>query len=465
MGISRRTLLVGAGAGAVAVVLAACTPEPQPTTRPTTAPPSPAPTVPPGAAPRPSAWTRSTWSTDPYSRGAMSYLPSGATPQLRKDLAEPIGGRIFLAGETTDPDHPGTVPGAIDSGQRAAAALLAASTSGERIAVVGAGAAGAAAARALADAGHEVTVFEARERTGGRIRTIADKKWPIPVQLGAWLSAGEDAGTLGAELAAQGIHRLGFDTPTTWSEGGAAPPIDEGPVHSALQRAANAPSDSPVVDALRAAGADPADPALAAALAWMQATTGADPAKASSWYPPALVPDALVGADGDVGALVDTPLAGIKVTLASPVTRIAYDGSGVSLRLGTGESLSFDRVVVTAPLGVLQHQAIEFAPPLPFGHRGAIAALASGYVETVWAQFDEQFWNVDADVWHVKGGDGPIRTWLNLQPVTGKPVLVGLVGGSEAEAFAKLGDAEAEAAVRESLRLFVAATPSPAPTR
>ncbi|MFD6698479.1 MULTISPECIES: FAD-dependent oxidoreductase [unclassified Microbacterium] len=461
MGISRRTLLVGAGAGAVAVVLAACTPGPQPTRSPTTAPPSPTPTVPPGAAPEPTAWMRSTWSTDAYSRGAMSYLPAGATPQLRTDLAEPIGDRVFLSGETTDPDHPGTVPGAIDAGQRAAALLIAASTSGERVAVVGAGAAGAAAARALTDAGRTVTVFEARERTGGRIHSVADKKWPIPVQLGAWLSAGEEAGTLGGELAAQGIHRLTFDTPTGWSKDGAAPAVDEAPLRHAIEQAANAPADMPVDAALKAAGADPADPALAAALAWLQATTGADVEKASSWFPPTFVPDSLVGADGDVGVLVNTPLDGIKVTLASPVTRIAYDDSGVSLRLGTGESLSFDRVIVTAPLGVLQHGAIEFAPPLPFAHRGAIAALASGYVETVWVQFDEAFWNVDADLWHVVGGDASVRTWLNLQPVTGRPVLVGLVGGPEAEAFAKLGDGDAEAVVRESLRVFVAATPTP----
>lgn len=50
---------------------------------------------------------------------------------------------------------------------------------------------------------------------------------------------------------------------------------------------------------------------------------------------------------------------------------------------------------------------------------------------------------------------------MNLQPVTGRPVLVGLVGGPEAEAFAKLGDGEAEAVVRESLRVFMAATPTP----
>ncbi|GAA4480600.1 flavin monoamine oxidase family protein [Microbacterium panaciterrae] len=460
MGISRRTLLVGAGTGVVAVVLAACTGQPRPTPT-SSAPPSPRPTIPTGAVPEPTTWMRSTWSTDPYSRGAMSYLPAGTTPQLRKDLAVPVLDRVFLAGEATDSDHPGTVPGAVSSGQRAAAAVIGAAASGERVAVVGAGAAGAAAARALADAGLAVTVFEARERVGGRIRSIVDKDWPIPVQLGAWLSTGQDAGTLGGVAAAQGIHLLSFGTATGWSKDGVAPTIDAGPVQKAVAQAANGASDVSIAAALKAAGSDPGDPALAAALAWLQARSGVDAAKASSWYPPTVAPDSLVGADGDLGVIVQDALKDVKVTLASPVIRVAYDDSGVSLRLGTGESLSFDRVVVTVPLGVLQQRAIEFSPPLPFAHRGAIAALASGYVETVWLQFDRTFWNVDADLWHVVGGDGPVRTWLNLQPVTGRPVLVGLIGGPEAEAFAKLGDTEAEATARESLAFFVAATATP----
>ncbi|MDQ4215318.1 flavin monoamine oxidase family protein [Microbacterium sp. ASV81] len=460
MGISRRTLLVGTGAGAVAVVLAACTGEPRPKPT-TTVPPTPRPTIPTGSVPVPTAWMRSTWSTDPYSRGAMSYLPAGAVPQNRKDLAAPILGRVFLAGEATDPDRPGTVQGAIDSGRRVAADVIAASTSGERIAVVGAGAAGAAAARSLADAGRAVTVFEARERTGGRIRSVVDKNWPVPAQLGAWLSAGEGANTLGGILAAQGIRRLAFGTSTGWSKDGAAPTVDGGALKKAIAQAVGGPSDVPLGTALTSAGADPQDPALAAALAWLQATTGVDAAKASSWYPPAFTPDALVGAGGDLGVIVDAPLKGLKVTLTSPVMRIAYDDAGVSLRLGTGEALSFDRVVVTVPLGVLQRHAIEFAPVLPFAHRGAIAALASGYVETVWLHFDKTFWSVDADIWHVVGGEGPIRTWLNLQPITGDAVLVGLVGGPDAEAYAKLSDADAQATARQSLMPFVSATKSP----
>src|SRR5690606_33361134 len=195
-------------------------------------------------------------------------------------------------------------------------------------------------------------------------------------------------------------------------------------------------------------------PALAAALAWLSATTGADPAKASSWYPPAFAADALTGMDEDLGAFFDEHLEDLEVTLASPVVRVAYDDSGVSLRLGTGEALSFDRVVVTAPLGVLQQQGIEFAPTLPFAHRGAIAALASGSLETVWMRFDEPFWDAEQPIWHVVGGDGLIRTWINLLPATGEPVLVGLAGGVAAEQLSALSERDARVAARQSLAFF-----------
>ena len=59
------------------------------------------------------------------------------------------------------------------------------------IAIVGAGVAGLAAARALVDAGHEVTVVEARDRVGGRILTVRDDRLPVPCELGAEFLHGE----------------------------------------------------------------------------------------------------------------------------------------------------------------------------------------------------------------------------------------------------------------------------------
>lgn len=451
MSITRRTLLIGAGSGAVAMLLAACTPRPEPTP---TATVDPTPPEPVEGAPEPSAMLRSTWADDPYSRGSISYVPAGATPQHREALGEALENRVFFAGEATDAEHPGTVRGAIDSGRRAAFAVMSAGERGERIAVIGAGAAGAVAARTLADGGADVMVFEARERTGGRLHSVQDEEWPLPVQLGAWLSAPGDPASVAASLDLPAITQLPFDSSIGQTEGGEVESPSAAEIQGAVDEAAGRPSDVPLLEALAEAGADVEDPELLASLAWLEATTGVDAARASSWFPPSLPSDTLTGAPVDVGAMVEEALDDLDVTLASPVGRIAYDEEGVSLRLGTGEALSFDRVVVTVPLGVLQEQAIEFAPALPFAKRGAIAALGSGFVETVWLRFDEHFWETDAVIWHVIGGDALIRTWLNLAPATGEPVLVGLVGAAAAEEFAALDDDEAELAARASLAFF-----------
>jgi monoamine oxidase len=61
--------------------------------------------------------------TDPASLGAYSYARPGAG-NVRRALAKPIGGVLFLAGEATDEDQPCTVEGAFSSGERAATQVL-----------------------------------------------------------------------------------------------------------------------------------------------------------------------------------------------------------------------------------------------------------------------------------------------------------------------------------------------------
>ncbi|WP_313362826.1 FAD-dependent oxidoreductase, partial [Microbacterium sp.] len=225
-------------------------------------------------------------------------------------------------------------------------------------------------------------------------------------------------------------------------------------VETAVTTAQAAPQDSSVADALVAAGIDPEDPATAALLALLAARTGADAADLSSWFAPPLPDAALQGVGDDLTPFIESTLDGVKVGLSSPVTRLAWDDTGVSVRLGTGEALSFDRVLLTVPLGVLQEQGIEFDPPLPFDNRGAVSALGMGAIETVWLRWDEPFWDGDEAIWHAVGEDIAIPTWINLRPSTGENVLVGIVGGAAAREFAELGEAEAVEAALGSLALY-----------
>jgi monoamine oxidase len=69
-------------------------------------------------------WHTHDWQLDPYSRGAYSYAPKGAS-EASALLATPVEGTLFFAGEHTDTTgHPGTVHGALRSGLRAAAQVL-----------------------------------------------------------------------------------------------------------------------------------------------------------------------------------------------------------------------------------------------------------------------------------------------------------------------------------------------------
>lgn len=65
------------------------------------------------------------WHADPYSRGGYAWVPAGAADALRV-LGMPVENTLYFAGEAVTPNgHTGTVHGAIASGRRAAAAILA----------------------------------------------------------------------------------------------------------------------------------------------------------------------------------------------------------------------------------------------------------------------------------------------------------------------------------------------------
>jgi monoamine oxidase len=73
--------------------------------------------------PDPVASVVTTWADDPYAAGSYSHCPLGADPSMLDLLAEPIGGRLLLAGEHTQSVRVGYADGAYVSGLRAADVL------------------------------------------------------------------------------------------------------------------------------------------------------------------------------------------------------------------------------------------------------------------------------------------------------------------------------------------------------
>ena len=472
--MKRRTFLIGSVSGLSLLAVSACTSDA----------PIPTPTVPhvPAPVPQPIAVQRTNWAADPFAYGAFSYAAVGSGPQDRIAMRQPVDDRIFFAGEATSDANPGTVYGARSSGLRAALEVAAVAEPGDRVTVIGAGIAGAVAARRLADEGFSVVVVEARERAGGRIHSHSGDEWPFPIELGAAVVGGPGT-TLLSELEDAGIETV--DAPTDAelrTRAGLkldADAVAAAAVAEAIAWAANQGSDRSLTDALEESGAG----ALGSSAteggvsdearlqhylrADIQAERAAAPDDLSAWFaePPVVREEGdeeapeMGGGEvlvvGEYQKLVTDALADLDVLPSSPVLSVKKTDRGVGLRLGRGESLSADRVIVTVPLGVLKAGAIDFDPPLPFSHRGAIDALGMGLQDKLVLRFEKPFWSTSATRWDIVGSDTDFPLWLNLEPLTGEPVLVALFGGEAADRLSASSDAELLEAALASLEPFL----------
>ncbi len=410
------------------------------------------------------------WAADPWSQGAYSILPPGATPADRVALGRPIGNRIFMAGEATSTAFPAQVHGALLSGRRAAAQVLA-SLPGRRgrVAVVGAGAAGLGAARALADAGVDVVVLEARDRIGGRVDT--SRALGVPTDLGAAWVEGTSGNPLTALARGAGVPLVPFDwdAQRVWSASGSE--YSDTSVEAASRRYAR----------VLASGQDLADDdwSLARALsAGSRATRTSLGAPLDAWTLDSEIPQEF-GADSpalsvlapDEGdeyggpqalptqgmAALLAPLAdGLDIQLGTVVQSVRWNANGVAIECSR-TALVVDRMVCTLPLGVLRSGAVHFSPALPAATRRAIGRLRMGVLDKVILRFPSVFWPRDATAIGIAGGaPGTVRSFISLLGVTGQPVLVGLRGGSAARAMERMDDTRVVADAVATLRAVFA---------
>ncbi|ALG10603.1 FAD-dependent oxidoreductase [Kibdelosporangium phytohabitans] len=76
----------------------------------------------PGA-PAPRHISRTTWSSDPFALGSYTCIGVGSSAKDLGTLGDPVGDRLFFAGEGTNPYHWGCVHSAYESGRREAARI------------------------------------------------------------------------------------------------------------------------------------------------------------------------------------------------------------------------------------------------------------------------------------------------------------------------------------------------------
>jgi monoamine oxidase len=77
-----------------------------------------------GPVPEPVEVVRTSWVSDPFSRGSYAYVPLGASRRDLDAIGQPLEGRLLFAGEATSSTRVAFADGALTTGIREAKRLL-----------------------------------------------------------------------------------------------------------------------------------------------------------------------------------------------------------------------------------------------------------------------------------------------------------------------------------------------------
>jgi monoamine oxidase len=350
--------------------------------------------------------------------------------------------------------------------------------------VVGAGMAGLVAARILQDSGFTVTIFEARNRIGGR--TWTDDSLGVPCDLGAsWIHGAGDnpltewAASIGLPLVYTPTSRRRFYRDGNWRSQRDLMRASWRGVSAAALRMWFAGQASE-----RSRGRGEAATALGTAigplldsssltladrrfLAWVVSVSeGVQGAPAevidlAEWYPREATGVNAMPRGGYRG-LVQDVAAGLDIRLDCIVSLIAYNAGGVTLHTSTGLAHG-DAVVVTVPLSLLKSARIAFDPALPPAKQAAIGRIGFGgdaVLNKIFLRFPNRFWP-DMQDRCVSLPESPqqrgfFSNWVNVEPVLGQPILAGFASGRAAAKLDREADDEivVDAALTSLRRMF-----------
>ncbi|MEZ4663353.1 MAG: NAD(P)/FAD-dependent oxidoreductase [Caldilineaceae bacterium] len=164
---------------------------------------------------------------------------------------------------------------------------------------------------------------------------------------------------------------------------------------------------------------------------------------------------------GGYKRIVDGLAADLNIELETAVTQIEYGAGGVRVTT-IRDAFTCDKVIVTAPLGVLKANKIQFAPALPAEKQHAIARLGMGNYDKVVLKFPHRFWPQEPQRFQYLNDSGIGSAWLNIAHYKDAPVLINYHAGSRAQFVNRLSDAEYLGRALDALRvMFKCDVPAP----
>lgn len=348
------------------------------------------------------------------------------------------------------------------------------SAQGERILVIGAGMAGLAAARTLVDSGHSVTVLEARDSIGGRIRT--DTSLGAPIDLGASFIHGTQGNPLVALAKKFGVETYDTDTDGIYlinSKGEFIPSriVEKSRQEYAelfeelqgiqeeldLDQSIQSAATSIQKDVREKRGEEIADILNFILKSNLGIEYGADLSEMSLLY---LADDSefngpdLLLKTGYI-KIINGLARGLDIANNQTVTEINDTGSGVTITT-TSRKFEADRVVIALPLGVLKQSNIIFSPKLPATKAAAISRLKMGVLDKTYFRFPSVFWQTQEDnvgyIGNIEAkSELEIPEYYTLDKVINAPILFGFTAGSMARHFETL---DSKAIITSSMQTF-----------
>lgn len=354
------------------------------------------------------------------------------------------------------------------------------------VVVVGAGFAGLVTARELTRQGHEVLVFEGRDRVGGRSFTGSVAGLPVDMG-GAFVGPTQDAVlALAAELQIPTVptHNTGKNVihwrGWTRSYHGTIPKLsltgllDIGRLRWQFARIArNIPVDAPWnarrateldgvsfgqwLSSVRATASSRDLMAIMARVTWGCELDDVSMLHAARYIRAAGGLDRMLdtedGAQQDhfPGGTQQIALAaadelGARVVLKAPVRRIERHGAGVTV---TSDAGTADAGFVVVAIPPAHRGAIEFTPPLPAEYQQLVEQWPQGRLSKAFAAYSTPFWRTNRCSGQALSDRGPVFITFDVSPQADGPGI--LLGFVDARAFDSLPSDQRR---RDALRCF-----------